>query len=121
QTTSLFPSSRPPAAASCFLASQSPSPLSCIHRRPSAKTSSATIAAPCAIPVRALGRRVRVSTSPHRQSVFSSSSPSRNICFVILPYQAPDPLPAVPILRQRDTFVPPADSGRPAHPLPFLR
>jgi len=40
---------------------------------------------------------------------------------VILPYQAPDPFPAVQSVRQRDTFVPPADAGKPADALPFLR
>jgi hypothetical protein len=40
---------------------------------------------------------------------------------VILPYQAPGPFSGVQSVRQRDTFVPPADVSKPAEPLPFAR
>src|ERR1700674_1257095 len=145
-----FPSSCPPVSASCFLLTPWPSPLSRSHPHSRARRSSATIAAPCAVPARASGRRVRGSTSPPQQSAFSASLPPKSFRIVILPstrtfvfpvfnkrarnsqvtfyrpnfrtpaglVQAPRALQGV---RQRDTFIPPADIGKLAEPLSFAR
>src|SRR6266849_2368611 len=66
-----FPSSCPPAAASCFLLTPWPLPPSRSHPHFWARTSSATIAAPSEVPARASGHRVPESTARHPRSVSS--------------------------------------------------